>query len=134
MSAFSNLAAQAVLPLDAYKLDDLERSAQRADQRLLSCDFITANSKDEVLEQIGRAFQFPKHFGKNLDALFDCLTELKPVADAQAPGFVVILKNIPNGKAYLEQERNDLLDVFRDAGDHFHDHQLAFRVFYSVQH
>ena len=30
-------------------------------------------------------------------------------------------------------ERDVLLDVFRDAADFFFDHQTAFRVFYSVR-
>lgn len=32
---------------------------------------------DSVLAEIGRALDFPHHYGRNLDALWDCLTDLE---------------------------------------------------------
>ncbi len=134
MSALSNIAAHAVLPLGAYRAEDLQRSALSTDQLWLECDFSKVNTKAQVLAAIGDSFKFPKHFGKNLDALYDCLTELKPNADAQHPGFVVVLRNLPDSKDFGTEERDSLLDVFRDAADFFYDEDVAFRVFYSVRH
>ena len=33
-------------------------------------------TKDEMLEQIGELWNFPSYFGKNWDALIDCLSDL----------------------------------------------------------
>ncbi len=134
MSVLSNVAAHAVLPLGAYKLDDLHRSAEQTDQVWMECDLLNLNDKAAVLKAIGHSFKFPKHYGGNLDALFDCLTELKPDADAGKPGFVVVLKNLPETTQFDAEQRDALLDVFRDAADHFYDEKVAFRVFYSVKH
>jgi RNAse (barnase) inhibitor barstar len=134
MSALSNIAAHAVLPLGAYRLDELQRSASHADQIWLECDCSASKSKTDVLAEIGKSFKLPKHYGKNLDALFDCLTELKPQPEAGHPGFVVVLKNLPNSKEFDADARDSLLDVFRDAADHFYDEKVAFRVFYSIKH
>lgn len=132
MTALSNLPAQAVLPLDAYRLEDLERAALHADQRWLRADCSTARDKAGVMAALGKGFALPKHFGANLDALYDCLTDLEPSPDASAPGLVLIVENLPEGPGFDVEQRDALLDVFRDAADHFFDRDTAFRVFYSV--
>lgn len=132
MTAFSNIPPQAVLPLGAYDKSELERAALRADQILLTSDCAGAQNKDAVLSKIGKDLALPKHFGQNLDALYDCLTDLRPNRDADKPGFVVILENLPGGGGFGQPERSALLDVFREAADYFYDEKTAFRVFYSV--
>jgi len=132
MSALSNIPHQAVLPLGAYDREQLERDARRSDQRLLHADFAGTADKGAVLDCIARGFELPDYFGRNLDALYDCITDLKPTADADQPGFVVILKDLPDNASFDAQQRAALLDVFRDAADFFFDHDIAFRVFYSV--
>ena len=37
------------------------------------------NSRDEAMEFLGRALYLPEWWGRNLDALHDCLTEPRPV-------------------------------------------------------
>lgn len=132
MSAFSNIPPQAVLPLGAYDKSELERAALRADQILLRSDCATAENKAAVLSKIGKDLALPQHYGQNLDALYDCLTDLRPNRDADKPGFVVILENLPDGGRFGQPERRALLDVFRDAADYFYDEKTAFRIFYSV--
>lgn len=132
MSAFSNIPPQAVLPLGAYDKSELERAALRADQILLRSDCAAAANKAAVLSQIGRDLSLPKHVEKNFDALYSCLTDLAPNRDADRPGFVVILENLPDGGRFGKPERSALLDVFREAADYFYDEKTAFRVFYSV--
>ncbi|MGE0310143.1 MAG: barstar family protein [Lautropia sp.] len=133
MSAFSNIPPQAVLPLGAYDRTELERAAARADQVLLRSDCQQARDKATVLSKIGEDLALPSWFGRNLDALYDCLTELHPNREADKPGFVVILENLPDSKGFDRDDRAALLDVFREAADHFYDTHTAFRVFYSVR-
>lgn len=132
MSAFSNIPPQAVLPLDAYDLAELRRCADRADQRLLHAKLADATDKAGVMDELARAFSLPGHFGRNLDALYDCVTDMKPPPQAEQPGFVVILEGLP-GTAAKDFDREALLDVFREAADFFFDRGTAFRVFYSVR-
>lgn len=132
MTALSNLPAQAVLPLGAYRLDELERQARRADQRWLRADCAPARDKAGVMASLGRGFGLPAHFGANLDALYDCVTDLEPEPGASRPGLVLVVENLPDGPSFDVGQREALLDVFRDAADHFFDRGTAFRVFYSV--
>lgn len=133
MSALSNIPRHAVLPLGAYDKNGLVRAAMQTDQVLFDCDCSTADGKDAVLARLGEGLALPDHFGRNLDALYDCLTDLKPSPDASKPGFVLLIENLPPLDRFPKEDRDALLDVFRDAADHFYDHDIAFRVFYSVR-
>ena len=84
----------------------------------------------EVLEGIADAFTFPAHFGKNLDALYDCMTDLVNKSGAQ-PGFVVVLEQLPDNPRFDREAREQLLDVFRDAADFWAERRIPFRCFYS---
>ena len=63
--------------------------------------------------RISKALFFPDYFGKNLDALFDCLCSLEVVGKQD----IVLL--IRHADAFLEKEkaekRSAALDVLRDA-------------------
>lgn len=39
-------------------------------------DFTGLRSKEAMLGMVARTLKFPRHFGMNLDALHDCLTDL----------------------------------------------------------
>lgn len=132
MTALSTLPPHAVLPLQADRLEDLERAARGADQRWLLADCGSVRDKPGVMRAIAKGFGLPKHFGGNLDALYDCLTDLEPMAGTPVPGLVLVVRNLPDGPEFDARQREALLDVFRDAADDFSDRRIAFRVFYSV--
>ena len=78
------------------------------------------------------SFTFPAHFGKNLDALYDCMTDLVHRAGHQ-PGFVVVLEQLPDNARFDREAREQLLDVFRDAADFWAERKVPFRCFYSFR-
>lgn len=132
MSAFSNIPAHAVLPLGAYRLEELTRAARRADQRLLIADLGGSESREDVLRRLASGFGLSIPAEAGSDVLLRGLTDLKPPSDADPAGFVIILQNLPDTAQFGARQRAELLDVFRDAADHFFDCDTAFRVFYSV--
>jgi RNAse (barnase) inhibitor barstar len=121
-----------VQAIRAYRVDDLMRAAQDSGQHFLFANLGDAQSKQEVLEGIATSFLFPAHYGKNLDALYDCMTDLVYKAGPQ-PGFVVVLEQIPDNSKFDRESREQLLDVFRDAADFWGERKVAFRCFYSFQ-
>ena len=121
-----------VQSIRAYRVDELMQAATRADQHFLYANLGAAQSKQEVLEGIADAFLFPTHFGKNLDALFDCMTDLV-AKDGGQPGFVVVLEQLPDNPRFDREAREQLLDVFRDAADFWAERKVPFRCFYSFQ-
>ncbi len=119
-----------VQAIRAYRVDDLMKAAEDASQHFLYANLGGAQSKQEVLERIAEAFLFPAHYGKNLDALYDCMTDLVHKAGVQ-PGFVVVLDQLPDNPRFDREAREQLLDVFRDAADFWAERRIAFRCFYS---
>jgi RNAse (barnase) inhibitor barstar len=121
-----------VQSIRAYTEAELMSAAQEAGQHFLYANVADAQSKQEVLERIAEAFTFPMHFGKNLDALFDCMTDLVHRA-GQQPGFVVVLEQLPDNARFDRETREQLLDVFRDAADFWAERKIPFRCFYSFR-
>lgn len=121
-----------VQAIRAFRVEDLQLAAQGLGQHFLYANLGNAQSKQDVLEGIADAFMFPSHFGKNLDALFDCMTDLVHKSGSQ-PGFVVVLEQLPDNPKFDREAREQLLDVFRDAADFWGERKIPFRCFYSFQ-
>ena len=121
-----------VQSIRAYSVAELMQAAQGAGQHFLYANIANAQSKQEVLDGIAEAFTFPVHFGKNLDALYDCMTDLVHKAGSQ-PGFVVVLEQLPDNPRFDRETREQLLDAFRDAADYWAERKIPFRCFYSFQ-
>lgn len=121
-----------VQAIRAYRVADLMQAAEQAGQHFLYANLADLPTKQDVLEGIATAFLFPAHFGKNLDALYDCMTDLVHKSGAQ-PGFVVVLDQLPDNPRFDREAREQLLDVFRDAADFWADRRIPFRCFYSFQ-
>jgi RNAse (barnase) inhibitor barstar len=119
-----------VQAIRAYRVEDLMAAAECAGQHFLYANLTEAQSKQDVLDKIAESFLFPLHFGKNLDALFDCMTDLVHRAGSQ-PGFVVVLEQLPDNVRFDREAREQLLDVFRDTADFWGERRIPFRCFYS---
>jgi RNAse (barnase) inhibitor barstar len=121
-----------VQSIRAYSVAELMEAAEQSGQHFLYANVANAQSKQEVLEGIAEAFTFPSHFGKNLDALYDCMTDLVHRA-GQQPGFIVVLEQLPDNPRFDRETREQLLDVFRDAADFWAERKIPFRCFYSFR-
>lgn len=44
--------------------------------RKIILDFDGMETREEVQEYLAEKFEFPDYYGRNLDALFDCLTDI----------------------------------------------------------
>lgn len=132
MSLFKTVPANVVQSIRAFRVPDLQAEAARLGQHFLYAHCAHATTKQQVLTCIAQAFHFPRHFGKNFDALSDCLTDL-PYKAGQQPGFLIVIEQLPNTPKFDREAREILLDVFRDAADFWAERKVAFRVFYSFQ-
>ncbi len=124
-----DLPTNAVLPLGVLEVPDLRGWAQAAGHRFVFVDLQGQIDKPGVLRTIGQAFDFPRWFGANLDALYDALTDLPDVQ--AAPGYLVVLDDLPYTKLFGAEERDAVLEVFRDATEALADRGVPLRVLYS---
>ncbi len=75
-------------------------------RQTIRIDFTGARSRDAMLQVVAKALKFPRHFGMNLDALHDCLTDL---AFGSAGSTITLIKlaRTPTGES--------VYGVFREA-------------------
>ena len=130
-ASLARLPPQAVLPLGDRRPADLARQARRAGHLWLHADCSSAHDKAGVMAALGTGLGLPDYFGANLDALYDCLTDLEPPEGPKAPGIAIVVEGLPAGPGFDAGELASLLEVFRDAADTFAERPAAFRVFYA---
>jgi len=119
-----------VQSIRAHRVQDLQDAASALGHHFLYANLANAQSKQDVLDMIAAQFMLPAHFGKNFDALYDCMTDPVHKSGPQ-PGFVVVLESIPANAKFDKEAREQLLDIFRDCSDYWGDRKIPFRCFYS---
>lgn len=124
----ADLPGQCVRSLGGLTSEQLRAWARAADQRFVLADLSGCKDKPAAMRMLGHAFNLPGWFGANLDALYDALTdeETWPVGR----GAVVVLDPLPYTERFGVEERDALLDVFRDVAEHYAAGGVPFRVFY----
>jgi RNAse (barnase) inhibitor barstar len=130
MNLLKTVPSNAVQSIRAFRVIELQEEAARLGQHFLYAYCGEATTKQQVLAIIAESFHFPRHFGKNFDALSDCLTDLAHKSGVQ-PGFLIVIEQLPNTPKFDKEARETLLDVFRDAADFWAEKKIPFRVFYS---
>jgi len=90
-----------------------------------SADLDAIRSKRELLDTLAAALALPKSFGRNWDALSDCLQDL-PVPE---PGWVLHLRRASALQQALGSEWLTLLEILRDAAIYWKERGRAFVVF-----
>ncbi len=129
-SPLKGVRSNIVQSIRAFRVQDLQDAASSLGQHFLYANLATAQSKQEVLDLIAQQFMLPAHFGKNFDALYDCMTDPVHKSGPQ-PGFIVVLEQIPAHAKFDKEAREQLLDIFRDTADYWADRKIPFRCFYS---
>ncbi len=128
MTQLRHIAPHSVQSTNGHTHVDLEAAAMAAGEHFVRVDLAACRNKQQVLDAIARAFEFPEWFGANLDALYDSLTDLMPAEDH---GYVVLLEHLPATHDFDTETRDALLDTFRDAAEFHAETRVPFRVFYS---
>ena len=67
--------------------------------------------KDQLMTHVATALRLPKHFGKNWDALEECLTDLNVDAD----GYVIYYDHIDALLSAHPDQFETLVEILRDA-------------------
>ena len=79
---------------------------------LVLCDFARLGTPDAIYDYLSAELDFPEYFGRNLDALHDCLTDISAptrlvLTGASAPAaqrFLPVLKDAAKRNRYLSVE------------------------------
>jgi RNAse (barnase) inhibitor barstar len=129
-NALKGVRPNIVQSIRAFRVQDLQDAARALGQHFLYANLANAQSKQDVLDLLAQQFILPAHFGKNFDALYDCMTDPVHKSGPQ-PGFIVVLEQIPANAKFDKEAREQLLDIFRDTADYWAERKIPFRCFYS---
>ena len=121
-----------VQSIRAFRVQDLQDAARSLGHHFLYANLAPAQSKQDVLDLLAQQFILPAHFGKNFDALYDCMTDPVHKSGPQ-PGFIVVLEQIPANVKFDKEAREQLLDIFRDTAEYWSERKVPFRCFYSFR-
>ena len=107
--------------------DQVEQAAKAAGLTVIRIDLRRLASKAGLLGRAARALNFPKWFGKNWDALNDCLTDLSWL-DGQ--GWVIIFENSKDLASRKPQVFHSAVEVFQSANDYWRQAGKPFWVLF----
>ncbi len=124
------MRANIVQSIRALRVDELQGAAQEEDQLFLRAALGESQSKQDVLDRIAQQFDLPAESAKNLPALLAGITTVFYKA-GKRKGFVIVLEQVPANQKFDKEDREQLLDVFRDASDYWAERKVPFRCFYS---
>lgn len=115
MSKLARVLAQARAPgiyrfSSRASVEFLQREAEKQGWRFFYLDGAKIRDKKTFLDHVARAMDFPDYFGKNWDALNDCLTDLK-----SASGYIVLFESPDKFIAGSPSDWDVALDVFKTA-------------------
>ncbi|MCC7080334.1 MAG: barstar family protein [Burkholderiales bacterium] len=101
----------------------LETAAHDAGLAFIALDAGSARTKSQFLGLLGRTLSFPNWFGRNWDALEDCLTDASWMPESglviRAEGFHSFAEADPDGFAIL-------LDIFKTSAEYWRGEGRAF--------
>jgi RNAse (barnase) inhibitor barstar len=112
--------------------DDLFMAAAMLDFWRIEVDCKGVTTKAGLLTRLADTLQFPDHFGMNLDALYDCLTD--QLSGTGKKGAVLVMRNlhcneIGEDAATIKAVNKSLAGVFEDAVGFLRDEKVVLTVY-----
>ena len=104
----------------ASRTEEIEDAVRGTDLRLARVSLAGARDKETLLDAFSAALGFPDWFGRNWDALEDCLADLSWRPGA---GHVVLIER---SEALAQDERGILTDVLRASAESWAGRKRSF--------
>lgn len=99
---------------------------RRSALHVLKLDLAKARGKAGLLDKFAKMLKFPRHFGRNWDALNDCLSDLSWLNDK---GWILILLRADSFAEKNKEAFHTLLDVIEGVVDYWREPNKPFGVF-----
>ena len=113
--------------LPAELLDTLAQAARELQFLHRRIDLLGCGDKDVALDRIAQALEFPEWFGRNWDALADCLSDLEWLESAN--GYVLALDNAQELRATSLDDFATLIEVLDDVASAWRKPKVPFWSF-----
>lgn len=109
---------------------DLLSAAEACGYFVFPVDLSRARDKESLLEAIGRDMAFPEWYGRNWDALADCLDDLgwRP-----AEGYLVLLQHVDRMQARAASDLITALNIFAEAANAWRERGIPLWCLVDMQ-
>ena len=108
--------------------ESLRRAVEAAGFKLFDADLKGVKGKQNLLNVLAAAADFPPGFGANWDALADALCDLSWHA---AGGYVLLLRNASDTLGLSANDREIAQDIFADTVVYWRQRNKPFWIFFS---
>lgn len=105
--------------------DEIVEAAHGSELDVARIDLAGASDKEQLLARIAAALSFPDWFGRNWDALEDCLGDLAWRGDR---GHVLLIEGFENLRARRPDDFGMLLDVLASSAQYWLEQGRPFFV------
>ena len=105
--------------------DEILDAARGSKLDLARIDLTGISDKEQLLMRIASALAFPRWFGRNWDALEDCLGDL---AWRAGEGHVLIIEGFEHLRARRPDEFGVMLDILASSAQYWHERGRPFIV------
>ena len=107
---------------------EIERDAKAAGLHVARMDIGHAHDKVEFMAHVSKGLSFPAHFGGNLDALHDSLTDLSWLG-AATKGVVLVFEKSKHFGAGHKHEFDEAMEVLQSVADYWREQGKPFYAF-----
>jgi RNAse (barnase) inhibitor barstar len=114
----------------AIDADEIVAAAKTAGLEVFKLDLAGARGKTGLLDRFAKVLRFPTHFGKNWDALNDCLTDLDWLT---GQGLVLIITGAKQFAAAHEEAFHTAIDVLDGAAEYWREQKKPYWVLIQTQ-
>lgn len=123
VSLFANPARAGVFRAAPARRAALLTAAEAAGLLVMPVDLSRVRNRAQLLQTLGAQLAFPEWFGGNLDALYDCLTDLgwRP-----AEGYLLLLAHPEALRQHAAHDFNAVLAVCADAATAWAEQDVPF--------
>jgi len=104
----------------ASHAEDILDATRESDLLVSRIDLAGVVEKEALFDRIAAALRFPEWFGRNWDALLDCLRDL---SWSNSRRHVLIVENV---KGLSAEDRGDLIDVLAEAASNWRTKEDSF--------
>jgi RNAse (barnase) inhibitor barstar len=108
---------------------ELLAAAEAAGFATFRIDLATVLDKEGLFERLATALEFPNWFGRNWDALADCLGDFSWL---EAKGYVILLERCDDFCASHGADFATALQVFEAAAEVWRDERVPFWVLVDI--
>jgi len=108
----------------------VRQAAEAAGMVCFEVSFADLTQIDAILSGLGRDLDFPEWYGKNFDALKDCLTDF---SWCEAAGYVLIIAHAEALQRANPDRFHTLNQVFTAAIEEWREHDFPMWIFYDLR-